>query len=153
MDLGVKPFTALTWEATLSYPKILVKISPVFTLVSMIGFIVGLSKKDKLVLLSATWAVCWYLFFSFCVGYLNIEKYLVTFIPALIVPFAIGCDAIVQRIKAKLKIKHAAISTGDNMFLVLVLRSCQFTMFMVAGSWQICCGKSKRKIRPILRQL
>jgi len=90
----------IAWDLMAVYPVIFIGHAPFITVFAVFGFFIGLIKKDKLILLSLIWAVCWYLFFTFYIRNTNGEKYLATFIPAMIAPSAIVLHGMVSRIKS-----------------------------------------------------
>lgn len=99
-DLGMSPpFPPVHWEMIYGYPWTIVRLSPVVAFLSLCGFVIEWVRRDKLVLLLSLWVVLWYLFFSFYLGIVGVDKYLVTIIPALALPFAIGFREAISRIK------------------------------------------------------
>lgn len=129
-DLGVKPpFPPVSWKTIYGYPWTIARLSPIIAIFSVIGFMVGLIRRDKLVLLSSLWAVAWYVFFSFYLGAADIDKYLVTFIPALALPFAIGfCETI-----SRIKVNFLRISTIICVIGLMIWSAAKNPIYYVRG--------------------
>ena len=85
----------------LAYPNAAIKLIPTLTILAIIGFIIGLIKKNKLINLCLIWAVCWYVFFTLIFNYLISEKFLFSLVPAMIIPFAFSSHKIILALKRK----------------------------------------------------
>ena len=95
------------WNLLSEHPTTLINSSPVLAILSIIGFIIGSIRRDRLVLLSLIWALSWYTFFTFYVR-AEAEKYLVTFIPSMLAAFALASYEVASKIK-KMHIGKAII--------------------------------------------
>ncbi len=104
---GTKP--PLDWDLLLNYPAILIKQLPILTIVAGIGFIIGLMKKNKLILLCLIWAICWYVFFTFSFSNVLSDKFICSFVPSIIFPFALASNEIIIKLKGMYFDKAAII--------------------------------------------
>jgi hypothetical protein len=88
-NLGLKTFPPLDWNLLTGFPRLLIRWVPVSTCVALIGFIIGIYRKNRLIWLCLLWGVCWYIFHTFLFGYNIGWTYLTSFVAATILPFAL----------------------------------------------------------------
>ena len=94
----VRAPSGLEWNKIIYYPKIAIKELPVITIFALIGFLNGLIKKNRYVVMCMMWAICWYLFFTFYLQHKE-PKYFYTFMPSMIIPFAFGFNIFILNLK------------------------------------------------------
>jgi hypothetical protein len=100
-NIGIKTCPPLNLDILLGYPKLALQEIPVLTVFSVIGFIIGLYQKSRLILLCLIWAVCWYLFFTVYFGYFIAWDYMTSLVPAMLFPFSIAFYEVVILLKKK----------------------------------------------------
>ncbi|MFV9645040.1 MAG: ArnT family glycosyltransferase [Desulfobacterales bacterium] len=91
-ELGGTTIPSIDVNLLLAYPTIAIKCLPILTAGAIIGFIIGLLRKDNLTLLCLLWTFSCYFFFTFYLPEHQDQKYFFTFLPALIVPFVMTID-------------------------------------------------------------
>jgi len=128
-DLGLKLAPPISTDLLLGYPRLMVQFIPVLLMMASIGFVIGLMRRQPIVLLTSLWALAWYVFNTFSMGYVIHERYLFSFVLALLVPAVIAADEILLLLKqASIQpIGYAAI------FLWLGAEASQTPRYFVRG--------------------
>lgn len=109
-DFGMQLFPPISTELLLSYLKSSLRFIPVIAVLSFAGFVVGITKRNKLCLLCFCWLICWYIFFTFVYGYYTGElRYILIILPALVYPAALAV--------------HFLLSTYSHLFIRTVFLS------------------------------
>jgi hypothetical protein len=89
--MGFFTIPPVNFELVAKYPKLLISEMPVFSLLALLGIIIGMYKRSKPVLFSLLWIVSWYMFHTFYFGYYIGSRYLSLLYPAMILPFSLAC--------------------------------------------------------------
>ncbi|MFN9717513.1 MAG: ArnT family glycosyltransferase [Planctomycetota bacterium] len=93
-DLGLKLAPPMSWDLLLGYPRLMFRFIPVLLVMGLTGCVIGLRRRQPIVMLTSLWALTWYGFNTFSMGYVIHERYLFSFVLALLVPAAIAVDEI-----------------------------------------------------------
>lgn len=128
-DLGLKLAPPLSLDLLLGYPRLMMQHIPVLMMMASIGLVIGLIRRQRIVLLTSLWALTWYVFNTFSMGYVIHERYLFSFVLALLVPAVIAAEEILLLLKrASIQpIGYAAI------FLWLGVEASQTPRYFVRG--------------------
>jgi hypothetical protein len=98
-ELGLKLAPPMSLDLLLGYPRLMMQFIPVLLMMALIGCIFGLMRRQPIVLLTSLWALTWYGFNTFSMGYVIHERYLFSFVLALIVPATIAAGEILLLLK------------------------------------------------------
>jgi hypothetical protein len=98
-ELGLKLAPPMSLDLLLGYPRLMMQFIPVLLMMALIGCIFGLMRRQPIVLLTSLWALTWYGFNTFSMGYVIHERYMFSLVLALIVPATIAAGEILVILK------------------------------------------------------
>lgn len=85
-ELGLKMSPPIDAELLMGYPRLMAQHLPVLLLLGVSGMVLGVWRRHQLLTVCGLWALCWYGFNTFTMGYVIHERYLLSFVMALIFP-------------------------------------------------------------------
>ncbi|MFX0203265.1 MAG: ArnT family glycosyltransferase, partial [Candidatus Hodarchaeota archaeon] len=115
-ELGPRIKPPVDLNIILAYPKIAISNLPILSLGAIVGFTIGIAKRNKLTLLCLLWVICCYVLFTFPLRIVQDEKYFFSFVPALVLPFAITSYTIILALR-KIHLDKAVIAALIFFFL------------------------------------